>query len=94
MPQDNHSLLGLGLRGLLIEANVAANGRWGCLGMAAIALHQGRLFLAFCFVLALLIAYLVEMISERSPARVICAVALTIWVGMCLVVLGAGILWP
>ena len=52
-----------------IEANIATNGRWGTLGMAAIALHQDMNFIAFVFVLALFLAYVTEQIPRHLPGR-------------------------
>lgn len=66
---DNYSLMGKGFRGLMLEANIAANGRWGCLGMAAIALVNGEGKLAFLFVLALFAAYIVEQLPDGLPSR-------------------------
>lgn len=62
---DNQSrLLGTVMRPLMIEANVSANGRWGCLGMAAIALYLDEPLIAFWFVLALFLAYIVEQLPR------------------------------
>lgn len=52
-----------------IATNVAANGRWGTLGMAAIALHQDFAFVAFGFVLALFLAYVTEQIPRHWAGR-------------------------
>lgn len=63
-------------RNLAIEANVAANGRWGVLAMVAISIAAGELRLAFLFAMILFAAH----IAEQLPARFIriASVSLTV----------------
>lgn len=66
--------------------NIAENGRWGSLGMAAIALHQDQTFLAFVFVLALFLAYVVEQLEGPLNKRA-GVLFVTIWTITALIVL-------
>lgn len=67
---------------LAIMENAAANGRFGCLGMAAIALHQGAADLAFAFVFTLFLAWVVDQIEHRPFHMAASAVVMVYVLGL------------
>lgn len=80
-----------GLAGIARAMNVAANGRWGSLGMAVIALHQGQIFFAFQFVLLLLAAYVAEQTS--LVARAWLGLAIAAWGAVLVVAFSVVLVW-
>lgn len=75
--QDEYSVLGYGLRPLMIEQNVAANGRWFCLAFVAINIADGNLLLAVLFAILIGLASIAEQFGPK--VRTIAAMALQIW---------------